>query len=103
MTSWTLTLFLFYISDWQCIDEDTDYPGYDISDGLSSGIDDCYKKCKDLVNCQSFMIVYNGESAYSLSSGNPLNNCWLKSKKFGNGLVTLAGLQAGNMDCFIGS
>ena len=79
------------------MDEDTDYPGQDISSGPSTGIDDCYKKCKDRADCISFMIVY-----LFISAQFPLNTCWSKKKKYGNGAVTLAGLQAGNMDCFIG-
>ena len=82
------------------MDKDTDYPGQDISFGPSSGIDDCYKKCKDRADCISFMIY--DESAFSQSSRFTENKCWLKSKKYGEGAVTLAGLQAGNMDCFIG-
>ncbi|XP_063675798.1 uncharacterized protein LOC134812339 [Bolinopsis microptera] len=92
-----LELTLFTKTNWQCMDKDTDYPGCDLKAQTSTGIEDCYKKCKDLADCQSFMIVYD-DSAFSQD---PLNNCWSKSKKYGNGAVTLAGLKAGNMDCFI--
>ncbi|XP_063689600.1 uncharacterized protein LOC134822438 [Bolinopsis microptera] len=81
----------------QCMENDTDYPGQDLSSGPSTGIDDCYKKCKDQAGCQAFMMVYDNTHI----SHQPVNYCWLKSQKYGNGATSFIGLKAGNMDCFL--
>ena len=82
------------------MDIDTDYGGYDMSMVHSNGIEDCYQKCKDLVGCQSFLIIYNLEMFEYIEG--ELNECHLKSRKYGVGATAKAGLKAVNMDCLIG-
>ena len=85
------------------MDIDTDYGGYDMSVVHSTGIEDCYQKCKDLVgcSCQSFLIIYNLEMFEDMFEGK-LNDCHLKSRKYGVGATARAGVKAVNMDCMIG-
>ena len=66
----------------------------------SNGIEDCYQKCKDLVGCQSFVIIYNLEMFEYIEG--ELNECHLKSRKYGVGATARVGLKAVNMDCLIG-
>ena len=84
------------------MDIDTDYGGYDMSMVHSNGIEDCYQKCKDLVGCQSFVIIYNLEMFENIEGNWKLNDCYLKSRKYGVGATAKAGLKAVNMDCLIG-
>ena len=83
------------------MDIDTDYGGYDMSMVHSNGVEDCHQKCKDLVGCQSFVIIYNNLEMFE-NIERKLNECHLKSRKYGGGATARAGLKAVNMDCLIG-
>ncbi|XP_063687951.1 uncharacterized protein LOC134821197 [Bolinopsis microptera] len=91
-----LPVTLYAKSDWQCMHVDTDFGGYDIHEGNSSGIADCYNRCLNMTNCEAFAIVYKG--SISLKQ---VNWCWCKSRKYGRGATRLVNIKAANMDCFI--